>query len=125
MFIKDLHKRYRKLIAGLFLIVLVMGPVVCSLTINHRWMHSGATNSLCLTERIVTSMQAAAPNSLTILFGLVMLLMAAAVIEARIYKVELHNRWPAVFLRLHYFRFLPRNYILLALGQGILHSRVY
>jgi hypothetical protein len=89
------------------------------------WMHEMAGNSLCLTERIITSMQAVAPNYMTILFGLVLLLVSVMHAATGALKIELHNRWPAGFLWQHHFWFLHRDYILQALGRGILHSRVY
>lgn len=114
-----------KITAWLLLGVLVVGPIACSLTFSHLWVHTNLGNGPCLIESLINGLQTTSSNFMAVILGLVMLLMAAVCTETNDLQGQLRMRWPTGFLWRHCFWFLPRNYILLALGQGILHPRVY
>lgn len=124
MLMSSVVNEYRKRIAWALLVVLVVSPVACSITLNHLSLHTCLGKGPCVIEGLISSIQKTVPSYLVLFVSLLMWLLAVVYIGEGSLKIQLKARAPG-WLKLYNLDFLPRNYILLALKQGILHSRVY
>lgn len=120
----DLQK-LGKIMAGLLLAVLIIGPIACSVTFGQHWMHNSLGNLPCVIISLINSWQATSPEYILIYLGWSALLGAVILAKSIYLLIQDRTRLPAALFWPYNFWQLPRNYILLALEQGILHARVY
>ncbi len=121
------HWWLKRIAPLVILSVLMFGSAVCSMAPHHMFHQSMHTNTAgpcsiksSLTDAVVSSREH------LILFGLLALIIVSFVFtKSFLETIEDSSRIPAWFLEFHNLATPLRNYLLLALSQGILHSRVH
>jgi hypothetical protein len=111
--------------AWLLLGVLVIGPIVCSLTFDHMWWHGSLVSGSCLIASLITGGLMVSSQSLVFSLGLVALLIGILLSSVNRWFNQSRARWPANFFWLYSSWLLPRNYVLQALMRGILQAKIY
>lgn len=125
MFMNMVFGKSIKITAWLLLGVLVVGPIACSLTFGHMWVHASLGNSPCLIESLISSLQVTSPDYLAVFLGLMAWWLTAIFTKTSYLQDLLRSRLPAALFWPYNSWLLPQNYILVALQQGILHPRVH